>query len=149
MKLLNLSIFVIAALSISSCVTPKDGSSKTKKGNTVQEIETVDSIEGDSLTDPYTIEEVKVNGDTLIMKVCYGGCAEHDWKLVTTGKYKKSLPPQLDLLLIHDLHDDPCKRRDCTTLYFDLSDVKYPGKPTDYTVKLNIQKSNKSVSYEY
>ncbi|MFK7784456.1 MAG: hypothetical protein AB8B56_05025 [Crocinitomicaceae bacterium] len=149
MKLLNLSILILFALHITSCITPKDGSSKSTDEKTVHKIETVDSIEGDSLTDPYTIQEVKVEGDNLIIEVCYGGCAEHDWKLVTTKRYKKSLPPQLDLLLIHDLHNDPCKKRDCTTLYFDLTDVKYPGKPTDYTVKLNIQKSNKSVNYEY
>lgn len=115
----------------------------------VFKIETVESIDTEPTSDPYTIQNVNIEGDVLAIEICFGGCDEHTWRLITTKKYKKSLPPQVDLYLIHDQHDSECKRQNCDTLYFDVSELKYPGKPENYTVTLNIQKSNKSVNYEY
>lgn len=148
MRILKFIAVMITPLAFMACSTVNKAS-KSKTDPVIDKIQIVESGEIDSSTDPYIVQSLKIQDSILEIEVCFGGCAEHDWKLVTSRRYKKSLPPQLDIYLIHDQHDDPCKRQDCQTLYFDISDAKYPGKTEDYTITLNLSKSNKSVNYDY
>ena len=147
MKLLNLVSLIIGLLLLHACATSKKPVESEIKS--IDKIQVVDTRNIDATTDAYTVSDLKVEGDVLTIAVCYGSCAEHDWKLLTNKLYKKSLPPQLDVYLIHDQHDDLCKRRECDTLYFDISDVKYPGKENDYTVTIKLFNTAKTVNYDY
>lgn len=148
MRTLKLVFALIMPLTFMACSTTKETSNNKSEGN-IEKIQIIESGEMDSSTDPYTVQNMTIEDDILAIEVCYGGCAEHDWKLITTSIYKKSLPPQLDIHLSHNQHDDLCKRQECDTLYFDISDIKYPGKPENYAITLNLNNTNKSVNYEY
>lgn len=79
-------------------------------------------------TDPFQVEVIRVNGDTLLVEVSYGGgCKEHQFTLKTNGAWMKSLPPQINLWLEHESHDDMCRALIHTTLRFDLRPVRYAG----------------------
>jgi hypothetical protein len=100
-------------------------------------------------TDPFTINNIEIEGDLLKIGVCYGGCAQHEWTLLTNKFYKKSFPPQLGLFLVHNQHGDNCKRQDCDTLAFNISGAKYPGKDKEYTVIISLNNTDKKINYEY
>lgn len=64
--------------------------------------------------DPYTLESAgdapALEGDTLTLTLSYsGGCARHDFTLVTAGYFLEPNPVQLNLHLVHDVHEDPCE----------------------------------------
>lgn len=148
MRIINLVGLLIVPCIFAACSTTEKASKDEPKAD-IEKIQLVEPGAIDTATDPFTIQSLNIENDILAIEVCYGGCADHDWKLVTDQRYKKSLPPQLDIHLIHDQHDDLCKRQECDTIYFDISDVKYPGKPDNYAITLNLNKTDKSVNYEY
>jgi hypothetical protein len=140
----------VVALLLFACSTPKNNTDPDPEDNSQNlKLEIVNSSDLEMKTDQFTVESMSVEKDLLELVVCYSGCAEHDWKLITDRRYKKTNPPQLEVHLIHDQHNDPCKRRACDTLYFDISSAKYPGKTENYTVTINLFNSNKHVDYEY
>jgi len=80
----------------------------------------------DALTpgDPFHVVSADFEGDTLVVKVRYGGgCARHDFRVLWDGSIRKSDPPQLDLLLTHDAHNDPCRALLTRTLRIDMLDL--------------------------
>lgn len=99
--------------------------------------------------DDFNIESLNIEGDTLAIEVTYTGCAEHDWALYGNRYYRKSLPPQLNLFLFHDQYNDYCKKRQSTTLYYNIKDIRFPGKKKDYTIILYFNETDKTVSYRY
>ena len=67
-------------------------------------------------SDPITVENASVSGDTLAISVNHGGgCARHSYQLVISRTWMESNPVQVPALLSHDAHGDTCKallRRD-------------------------------------
>lgn len=82
-------------------------------------------IRDNALTgDPFNIQSATLEGDQLVVKVRYGGgCRRHDFRVVWNGQLRKSNPPQLSLMLIHDSHADPCRALVYQTLRIDLFDL--------------------------
>jgi hypothetical protein len=79
-------------------------------------------------TDPFTMTGVRINGDTLLVDVNYGGgCEEHEFTLTSSGTYLKSLPPQVNLWLQHENKNDMCRALIYRTLRFDLRPIRYDG----------------------
>ena len=75
--------------------------------------------------DPYFVEELKVDRDTLVIVVSYsGGCEEHDFSLVAWSYFWESYPVQAGVLLSHDNHADPCEAIITQELHFDLTPLK-------------------------
>ena len=71
--------------------------------------------------DAFDVLEAKVSGDFLELTVQYGGgCHPHDFWLVGSAWFMESEPPQVDLLLSHDGHNDLCGALVTTHLVFDL-----------------------------
>ncbi len=99
-------------------------------------------------TDPFTMLSQRTSGDTLFLKVQYGGgCKEHVFTMNTQLMWMKSLPPQLNLWLEHESNDDLCRALITKELAFDLKGVR---SPTGNKVSLIINNDReKTVAYEW
>jgi Fe-S cluster biogenesis protein NfuA len=78
--------------------------------------------------DPFTVQDMQVKGDTLYVQVQYsGGCKSHEFKMITTGQFYKSLPPQLPLYLTHVGNGDNCRSLRSEKLKFNLKPLLHPS----------------------
>ena len=77
--------------------------------------------------------ELKIDGDhapviengTLILTISYsGGCASHDFTLVTNGNFMESDPVQLVVALTHNANDDTCQAYSTERYSFDLEPIR-------------------------
>jgi hypothetical protein len=76
----------------------------------------------------FRMDSVKVDGDTLRLKVSYsGGCREHTFKLWKLPP-NALLPPPVELLLDHDAHGDLCEAWLTRWLSFSLKPIRITGK---------------------
>lgn len=76
-------------------------------------------------TDPFTLLEAEIEGDTLSMQVGYGGgCRSHKFELLISDEFMESEPVQTVAVLDHDSGDDPCDAYILTWLFADLSPLK-------------------------
>lgn len=95
--------------------------------------------------DRTTISRMEVLGDYLSIDVSYsGGCEEHEFKLITDGRYSATYPPELELVLRHEANNDLCRSYVDETLFFDLKPLKYDG-----TTRIVIRLTNNDKLYEY
>jgi len=75
--------------------------------------------------DPLILREFSLAGPILELQVEYGGgCEPHDHDLVAWGGWMESLPVQVNVLLTHEDHDDPCDALIHRTLRFDLTRLR-------------------------
>lgn len=75
-------------------------------------------------SDEFEIINVKTKNDKLVFSVKYtGNCVDHDFELLWSGAYKKSLPPQVEMKLIHNSNGDLCEGLMRSELQFDLLDL--------------------------
>jgi hypothetical protein len=101
------------------------------------------------VTTPTTINDVKLNGNTLMMSISYtGGCAKHTFDLIGNEMISKSLPPIRSINLIHNANDEACKREMFDTLYFDITNLAYK-KEAGSVIKLYIAGWKDQVIYTY
>jgi len=76
-------------------------------------------------SDPYALAEASVAGDTLTLRVHFGGgCETHRFALVVTRLFMESDPVQIPATLAHDGRDDACDAVVNETLRFDLTPVR-------------------------
>lgn len=62
------------------------------------------------LVDPYRIENVSLDRDSIRFTVKYsGGCKAHDFSLVAYNYFLESNPVQVNILLEHDSNKDACE----------------------------------------
>jgi hypothetical protein len=75
--------------------------------------------------DPLWLPGYWLDDDILSLEVEHGGgCAEHEYYLVAWGGWMESFPVQVNVLLAHEDHDDPCDAIIRRTLRFDLTPLK-------------------------
>ena len=95
--------------------------------------------------DRTTISRMEVLGDYLSMSVSYsGGCEEHDFDLISDGRYSATYPPEIELVLRHNANKDMCRSYIDETLFFDLKPLQYDG-----TSRIVIRLTNNDNLYEY
>lgn len=81
-------------------------------------------------SDPYQLDidgdnEPVIENDTLMLTISYsGGCALHDFTLVTNGNFMESDPVQLVVALTHDDNGDTCEAYPTERYSFDLEPLK-------------------------
>jgi len=124
--------------------------------NDCQKFVTLNYSNYDSLkTDPFSIIDVKFNGDCLMLTLQYGGgCKEHqiDLAFIQPECGTPPLPPPT-FEIRHDANDDACKALITKEYSFDISGIKEKGKSqTDFI--LNIKNSsgvleNTTYTYKY
>ncbi len=96
--------------------------------------------------DPLTLRESSLDGPILSLEVEYGGgCEPHDHDLVAWGGWLESFPVQVNVLLTHDAHADPCDALLRRTLPFDLTRLREDylasygdGGPAPATIVLRL-----------
>ena len=144
-------LFIIIAFSFAAChqkeiTKTNDGASST---NTVKTEEAINEVIINASVDmndkgaAYTIDSVKVKDDILSVFVKYsGGCKPHNWDLISNGKYSKSLPPQIEVVLKHANNNDNCRRLSFRELKFNVAKLKDPGNKT-----IAIKLADKEVHY--
>jgi len=87
-----------------------------------------------------------LEGSTLSLDVEYGGgCAAHELDLVAWGGWLESFPVQVNVLLAHEAHDDPCDALIYRTLQFNLTPLREDyeasygvGEPGETTIVLRL-----------
>jgi hypothetical protein len=104
---------VLASASLTSCslidnqTSGSSGDGNNSKAQVKQLI--IDDI-AKYPRDPVEIKDARIVGDSLTMLVSYGGgCKTHDFKVISSGAIMKSMPPQMNIVLSHDAHDDMCE----------------------------------------
>lgn len=76
------------------------------------------------LSDNYSIENAILEDTILTIDLSYlGGCKQHSFNLVFNGMYKKSLPRQADLYLLHENQGDTCTENRNLTLSYNLASI--------------------------
>lgn len=83
------------------------------------------SVPEDWPQDALVLREYSLEGPVLSLAVEYGGgCESHDHDLVAWGGWMESFPVQVNVLLTHEDHDDPCDALLQRTLRFDLTRLR-------------------------
>lgn len=99
--------------------------------------------------DSYKLEEVKIEGNFMILKVSYsGGCEQHDFRLIGSEMLSKSLPPIRAIQLVHDSKGDKCKSIVNETLKFSISNLAYKYV-SGSTIKLQLENYTNQLEYTY
>jgi len=94
--------------------------------------------------DPFDLLGARIEGDSMMLDVRYGGgCKEHVFAL-DAGPMLKSLPPKQLLSISHDANGDNCRALITKTIAFDL--VPYRRSPHGITV---IVLDGQELIYEY
>ncbi|HEX6314809.1 MAG TPA: hypothetical protein VFZ73_08120 [Gemmatimonadaceae bacterium] len=104
-------------------------------------------------SDPVTIKQAAVKGDSLELVVNYaGGCRTHSFLLLSDAAWMESYPVQVGVRLAHDAEADSCDALLSRTLRFDLTPLKiaYNGayQTTSGIIRLNIRGFS-SVQYSW
>ena len=75
--------------------------------------------------DLYDIESVRLDGDTLHLKIQHaGGCALHEYGLVAYNGWMESHPVQVAATLLHDGNGDNCDALITAELHYDLTPLR-------------------------
>lgn len=82
-----------------------------------------------------------IENDTLILTISYsGGCASHDFTLVTNGNFKmESDPVQLVVALTHNDNGDTCEAYPTERYVFDLTPIKEDYGMDEGSIILHLQ----------
>jgi hypothetical protein len=77
------------------------------------------------LSTPASIDEARIVGDALRLRVSYsGGCTRHDFGVTGQRVLLESDPPQVVVVLRHDGHGDPCRANVTSDLGVDLRPLR-------------------------
>lgn len=124
------------------------GVANVKSNRPMQKLSVVKSYEWPGFTDPFTINSVRVSGDTLLVEVSYsGGCKDHEFSLKTTGVWMKSQPPQLSVWLEHVSNGDGCRAMITETLKFDVREARYSG--SEEVILIINEERDRTLIYSY
>jgi hypothetical protein len=109
--------------------------------------------------DPLVLHDYDLDGGVLSLDVEYGGgCETHEHALVAWGGWMESFPVQVNVLLTHEDHDDPCDALIRRTLRFDLGPLReeyyrsYPSSgpaPSTVLVQLTVPDGEGARQIEY
>jgi len=96
-------------------------------------------------TDKFDLKNSAIKDDVMILTlVYYGGCIEHEFRLVVSTTFEDSDPLQISAQVFHTPGNDPCHQRITEVRRFDISPLKeflfkkYP-KANCIEVMINFQ----------
>ncbi|UZR94538.1 hypothetical protein [Chondrinema litorale] len=128
-----LAIFLLSII-VSACSVDEDVApiSSTGKVNIIVGQETYNKfLNGNYVTDTFTINDVNINGNFLEVEVSYaGGCEEHTFEMVWPESVDQIYPPKVPVILTHNAYGDLCEALITETLKIDLS-----GTQLNYDIK--------------
>lgn len=124
-------------------------STKTTMADTIPSIQVDPEFTPPRENDLFTINKVWMEGDQLVINVSYsGGCEDHDFSLHSNGMYMKSMPPKLNILLVHNANGDACRSLLERTYRFDMAAAKYPNDQYG-KLMLRLDGWKEEIVYEY
>lgn len=96
---------------------------------------------------PHEISYADIINDYLVLHVSYsGGCEDHDFEVLSTGKYTATYPPEVEIHVKHFDNGDICRGIIDEKRYFDVRTLQYPGTSR---VRIVFAKTNKILDYIY
>ena len=99
--------------------------------------------------DPYTLKEIKVNGNILELTVSYsGGCEKHDFSLIGNPELSSDKISVRKVQLVHKANGDQCKALKQKTLKFSITPLADNYK-RGTEVLLRFDNYEKGISYTY
>ena len=111
------------------------------------EVKLVGKAEINARSAPFDISFADVINDFLVLHLSYsGGCEDHDFEVITQGKYSSHYPPEIVLHVKHHDNGDHCRGIIDEKRYFDLTGLQYPGTNR---IRLVFARSNKILDYTY
>jgi hypothetical protein len=118
-----------------------------------QDIIIDDSLYQTAPRDPITINDIQIRKNLLIFNVSYGGgCEDHIFELIATP-FMESYPVQVNIVLSHEDHDDPCDMWITETLTFNLIPLKTSYQNSYHeesdTIVMNIEGWDESITYDF
>lgn len=100
-----------------------------------------------AISAPHQISYADIINDYLVLQVSYsGGCEDHDFEVLSTGKYTATYPPEITVHVKHYDNGDVCRGIIDEKRYFDVRTLQYPGTSR---VRIVFAKSNKILDYIY
>ncbi len=122
-----------------------DSFSSSDPGNCDQSVDINATKYANEISDSYTINEVNISGDCLVINYSGSGCDGNSWKLdlIDSGAVAESEPPQRSIrFLLEDKED--CEAYITKEISFNISDLK----DDDASYILNIQDYDSTILYE-
>jgi len=111
-------------LTLAGCNLGPTSPRPTLSPDTVGAAQVVEDL-GPWPTDPFQSVLVRIEGDTLVAEVTYGGgCGEHRFALAFASLFMESEPVQVRGLLSHDARGDLCQALLRRTLRYDLTPLR-------------------------
>lgn len=149
MRLFNV-IFMVALIAhgLISCSSAQKTKVSTKEKAVTGVLKIDTSFDRTTLKTNIQILQSSISGDTLWMDVEYsGGCATHSFELKSKGLWMKSLPPKLNLYLVHNDAGDACREVIREKLSFLINPAQYGGQQK---VRLILnENTNHLLEYNY
>lgn len=139
---------VLILLTLASCSSAQKTKS-TAKEKTVSGVLQIDTAFDRTVLKPnIQILQSMISGDTLWLEVEYsGGCATHSFELKSKGQWMKSMPPKLNLYLIHNDAGDSCREVIQEKLSFLVNSAQYGGQ---HKVRFTVNENNNNLlEYNY
>jgi hypothetical protein len=140
--LLSTGLILISTMVFMSCRTAKNvtkpNPETTVQKDSISTIHVGSDLSLPDTNDAFSILNVALKGDILEIEVSYGGgCREHDFDLQFNGLYKKSMPAQAAIWLVHENQGDACRAMIQKKLYYNISSIRNPsGKPGELHISL-------------
>lgn len=125
--LLPLLFISVTSLSCQKEHSHKDTSDTRRRVEVINSLDAYNRAVQDRSTrtsDPFALDTLFIAGDSLKITVSYpGGCARHSFDVVWNELISSTNPPVLNLLILHNAHNDNCEAMITTTLSVALSEL--------------------------
>ncbi|MFM7104174.1 MAG: hypothetical protein ACKOW8_01540 [Flavobacteriales bacterium] len=138
----------LISMALASCSSAQKTKSNTKE-IAVTGVLKIDTTFDRTVVKPnIQILQSSISGDTLWLDVEYsGGCATHSFELKSKGLWMKSMPPKLNLYLIHQDGGDACREVIREKLSFIVNTAQYGSQ---HKVRFIVnENSNNLLEYNY
>lgn len=140
-------IGVLAGSSITACSVIDNQSSGSSVVAASSKVLIIDQNIARYPMDGVTIKDASIIGDSLTMLVSYsGGCKTHDLKVISNGAMMKSMPPQMNIVVSHNAHEDMCEAMITQDLTVSLEALKQQAHSGG--IVLHLKGFDKPLSYQ-
>ena len=150
LSIFSLSLFAVSGLAACSSDS-NDAGEELFLGTSSDPVLISTACQGALPSDPMTIGDLTIEGDTLKISVSFsGGCEDHQFAVCWNGQFATSDPPQVSLEPHHNANGDNCEaaiNRDVLVDLTPLREAYDPGPPG--TISISVAGGSSSVDYSY
>ena len=137
---MRIPFFMLILFFVTACSSRKemsnDSAANTDSSNHIQNhnnlspiLASIDRQGFGTTSDPIEIKKATISGDILSLDVTYsGGCEKHEFELIGSGMYIKTMPPKMAISLKHYANGDGCRKLCETSLKINVKDLRYAGE---------------------